>query len=468
MRSVVIALMLPLLFLAGCVSGVRKDDWRAASQGLAYPVANTPHKLLPVMERELRGCFEFFWNEVVTDPSVPTYGLADGDYVGVLKGIPISIEGQGFYLAAIVIGVERGWITDDEGRERAVRALSSIKGLKNFHGFYYHFIDPKTGLRGWNDSKNVEVTNMGTATMIAGVLIAGEYFGSEVKKLAEELYLRIDWQWFLDPKREHFYLACYPEDAPRGKQVDEKGFLPYHWAAYSEHILMYILAAGAPNPKFATSAEPYYKMRTDKGKYKGEEFIYCATGAAFTYQWTLCFVDVRDIGDRRGRNWFENSRHAAIAARQFAIDMADKVKGLGPNSWGMTASMSPTTFYSGRYGSLPAGSGNDTSRLLMDGTVAPYGSIGFIVFTPKESIEVLEYMYTIPGLVGKYGLYDAYSFHTKAKGDRPWVASTYLGIDKGVAALMLENHSTQLIWKLFHKSEHVQRGLAVLGFARAE
>ena len=144
--------------------------------------------------------------------------------------------------------------------------------------------------------------------------------------------------------------------------------------------------------------------------------------------------------------------------------MADKIKGLGPNSWGMTASMGATEFYSGRYGSLPAGSGNDTSRLLMDGTVAPYGSTGFIVFTPKESIEALEYMYTIPGLVGKYGLYDAYSFHTKAKGDKPWVASSYLGIDKGIVALMLENYSTQLIWKLFQRNRHVQDGLKQLGF----
>ncbi len=61
---------------------------------------------------------------MVTDPALPTCGLADGDYVGMLKGIPISIEGQGFYLATIVIGVERGWITRDEGRQRAVRALN--------------------------------------------------------------------------------------------------------------------------------------------------------------------------------------------------------------------------------------------------------------------------------------------------------------------------------------------------------
>ena len=170
-----------------------------------------------------------------------------------------------------------------------------------------------------------------------------------------------------------------------------------------------------------------------------------------------------------GINWFDNSRHAAFAARQFAIDMGEEIKGLGTNSWGMSASMGASKFYNGKYGSLPAGyQGKQMDRLTMDGTVAPYGSSGFIVFTPEASIDALETMYTIPGLVGKYGLYDAYSFHTKATGDRPWVAETYLGIDKGIVALMFENYSTQLIWKLFHQNDYVQNGLKELGFTGME
>ena len=145
----------------------------------------------------------------------------------------------------------------------------------------------------------------------------------------------------------------------------------------------------------------------------------------------------------------------------------DEIKGLGTNSWGMSASMGASRFYCGTYGSLPAGyRGRQLDRLTMDGTVASYGSTGFIVFTPEASISALEFIYAIPGLVGKYGLYDAYSFHTKADGDRPWVAETYLGIDKGIAALMLENYSTQLIWTLFHRNPYVQAGLENLEFRR--
>jgi hypothetical protein len=101
---------------------------------------------------------------------------------------------------------------------------------------------------------------------------------------------------------------------------------------------------------------------------------------------------------------------------------------------------------------------------LEDGTVAPYGALSFLPFTPQESKAALEHMYKIPGLVGKYGLYDAYSYTTKAKGDQPWIAKSYLGIDKGLVLLMFENYSTQLIWRLLHQNAHIQKGLKVLQF----
>ena len=441
------------------------DGTNAAADDPYFAVQSKPQPLTPALTAELKGCFDFFLNETVTQADKPTYGMVNGNYIGLHVGRQISIEGQGFLLAAMPIGVSRGWIDRAVGYERSLRVLKTIAGLKNIHGFHYHFIDADTGRRGWNDSVNVELTNMGTATMLAGALIAGEFFGGEVKQQAEALYRQADWRWFLDPRVNHFYLACYPEDVPPGKRVLNKDGFFGHWGAYSEHLLMYVLGAGAPNPEFATSATAYESMQTRKAAYKGEPFIYCFTGSAFTYQWTHCFVDFRNMVDGQGRNWFENSRQAALAARQYAVDKSATIKGFGENSWGMTACMCPTQTYSGRYGSLPAGrSGSDESVFLLDGTVAPCGPLGFIVFTPEASIAALDHMRSIPGLTGRYGLYDAYSFHTKANGERPWIAASYLDIDKGVTALMIENYSTQLIWRLFHQNSHIQRGLQRLGF----
>jgi hypothetical protein len=467
-------LLLPAsaILLSACISeGTVRPAWQKDPKTLAFPVADTPRELTPPMEGELRGCFDFFWHEWVKAPTSPTYGMTCGDYVGLDMPSPIPIEEQGFYFCAIVIGVDRGWIPRERGETRILIALNSLKTLKNIHGFNYHFIDKKTGLRGWNDSHDVELSNASTGTMIMGALIAGEYFGGDVKRLADELYARADWRWFTNPKTKHPYLACYPEDLPARHKIPGEITEDGHfggWAGYGEHIFLYVLAAGAPNPKLATGSEPYYAMIEHRGRYKGETFIYCPTGGAFTYQWTHAFIDFRNMEDKLGRNWFKNSRHAAVAARQYAIDKAGEIRGLGPNSWGMSACVSPPedgatnrVSYSGQYGSPPFGKGY---TIRHDGTVAPYGSSAFIVFTPKESIAALEYMYTIPGLVGKYGLHDAYSFKTCSDGRTPWIGKTYLGIDKGLVLLMFENYSTQLIWKLFHQNTHVQRGLKRLEF----
>jgi hypothetical protein len=435
-----------------------------AKQTTLYPVQQTPKELTPLMEQELKGCFDFFWEEWNDDPKSPTYGMSNGDYVGFNQYSPIPIEHQGFYLTAIIIGVERGWISREEGEKRIIITLKTLRDLKRINGFWYHFIDPDTGKRGWKDSHNIELSNASTGTMLLGALAAAEYFGGEVEKLTYELYEAMNWKWFTNPVTKHPYLACYPEDLPKNVPhgINKEGMFG-GWSAYSEHIFLYILAAGAPKEEFSTGADPYYTMKTYKGSYKGEEFIFCGTGAAFTYQWTHAFIDFRNLRDKLDRNWFYNSRHAALAARQYAIDNADRIKGLGPNSWGMSACISPSTGYSGAYGSYPIGAGY---KLLEDGTVAPYGALSFLPFTPKESIDALNHMYQIPGLVGEYGLYDAYSYVTKANGDLPWIGKSYLGIDKGLVLLMFENYSTQLIWKLLHQNKSIQKGLKRLAFSQ--
>ena len=462
-KTPVNGLTLPLRFLLPffCL-GILPCSYSIPDKQNLFPVAKSPQKLSPLMERELRGCFDFFWKEWISDPKSPTYGMTNGDYIGIHNYVPLAIEEQGFYFTAIIIGVERGWITREEGEKRIIITLETLKKLKRINGFWYHFIDPDTGKRGWRDSHNIEVSNASTGTMLLGALAAAEYFGGEIKTLTNQLYEEMNWKWFTNPVTKHPYLACYPEDLPKKVPhgINTDGMFG-GWSAYSEHIFLYILAAGSPNPDFATGADSYYAMKTYKGSYKGETFIFCGSGAAFTYQWTHAFIDFRNMRDRLNRDWFENSRHAALAARQYAIDNAQRIKGLGPNSWGMSASISPSTGYSGFYGSHPIGVGH---KLLEDGTVAPYGALSFLPFTPQESKAALDHMYKIPGLVGKYGLYDAYSYVTKAKGDQPWIAKSYLGIDKGLVLLMFENYSTQLIWRLLHQNPHIQKGLQVLQF----
>ena len=300
--------------------------------------------------------------------------------------------------------------------------------------------------------------------MLLGALAAAEYFGGEIEKLTYELYEAMNWKWFTNPVTKHPYLACYPEDLPKNVPhgINEEGMFG-GWSAYSEHIFLYILAAGAPREEFSTGADSYYAMKTYKGSYKGEEFIFCGTGAAFTYQWTHAFIDFRNLRDKLDRNWFDNSRHAGLAARQYAIDNAHRIKGLGPNSWGMSACISPIHWLQWAYGSYPIGAGY---KLLEDGTVAPTVPSPFSLSHRRNQSMPLTTCTKSRDLVGKYGLYDAYSYVTKANGDLPWIGKSYLGIDKGLVLLMFENYSTQLIWKLLHQNKSIQKGLKRLAFTQ--
>ncbi len=99
-----------------------------------FPVAEDPRPLTSGMEKELRGCFDFFWNEWVRDESLPTYGLNAGDYVGLRRHVPLAIESQGFYFPVIILGIERGWIQHEAGRQRVLAALDSLLQLRHFHG----------------------------------------------------------------------------------------------------------------------------------------------------------------------------------------------------------------------------------------------------------------------------------------------------------------------------------------------
>ncbi len=74
------------------------------------------------------------------------------------------------------------------------------------------------------------------------------------------------------------------------------------------------------------------------------------------------------------------------------------------------------------------------------------------------------YYNNFPKLWGKYGFKDGYNL----EGIKPWYAKEYIGIDKGISMLMIENYLSQTIWKYFMKNEYVKKGLKLIGFTNKE
>jgi len=120
-------------------------------------------------------------------------------------GAPASIAVVGFALSCYPVGVERGWMTRADA---AARALVTLRFFWNslqieqpdatgYKGFYYHFLDMKTGKRVWQS----EVSLIDTTLLLAGVLTASVYFSedtpseNEIRERADAIYRRVDWQW---------------------------------------------------------------------------------------------------------------------------------------------------------------------------------------------------------------------------------------------------------------------------------
>lgn len=350
-------------------------------------------------------------------------------------GSPASIAATGFSLASLAIAQERGWISYTQAYEQIRKTLQTLRSRAHHeNGFFYHFLDAKSGRRVWGS----EASSIDTALLLAGALLAGQYFqGTEIPRLAKELYERVDWKWITNGTR----LVCHG-------WKPESGFLPYYWDSYNELIILLALAVGSPTHPLPPEAWEAWGRLEDE--YNGKRIVYSHSGSLFTYQYAQAFIDFRNLSDR-GVNYFENSKKATWANWEYSLSFKEKFTSYSELSWGLSASLGPGGYKA--YGAKP-GLG------YHDGTVAPYASVASLVFTPEISLEAVKYFHREHGdsLYGPYGFKDAFNLNKK------WVAWEYLGIDQGITVLMLENFlSSGGIWEKFMRLPAIQRWIELCG-----
>jgi len=337
-------------------------------------------------------------------------------------GAPCSVAAVGFGLTALCIGESRGWLDKKQVYDRVLTTLLTFRDkVKNEHGFFYHFLDMRTGQRAWNS----ELSSIDTALFMAGALFAGEYFkGTKIEEVANELYERVDWAWMLNGGK----LLCMG-------WKPEEDFLPYYWDSYNEAMILYALAVGSPTHPIDKKC--WFEWLRPVGIYKGYAVVFCYTGSLFTYQYSHAWIDFRKLKDG-GISYFINSINASKANREFCIENSNRYKTYGENCWGLTACLGPEG-YKG-YGAKPG-------EAFHDGTIAPSGMAGSLPFCWSESLSGLKFIYERHKnfIYGKYGFKDAFNL------DKNWWSEEYLGIDVGITVLMIENYRTGLVWDKFMK-----------------
>ena len=392
-----------------------------------------------LLQETARRAFLFFWEKADANTGLVSDRAANfgkDDYTIA------SVSATGYGLAALVSGVENHWISRNEGETRARRTLSFlINEMPHKNGWFYHFVDKRTGARAWK----CEVSSMDTALLIAGAMLCGQYFlARDIRKMANALYERVGWNWMRtrDGKAPDSLLIAHG-------WKPERGFLRYNWDSYSEGTLLYLLGLGAAKPL------PPASWTTWKREIVTYDNIQTVTGGPiFLHQMThgfFCFKNKRDQG---GWNYWASSVQATKINRQFCINNAPKRKGYGPNGWGINAGDGPRGYRAYQAVGLVGEK--------EDGTLSPSGVLGSLPFTPALCREAADAMYTTYGakLWGRFGFANAFNL------TKNWFGQDVIGIDLGMALLAIENERTGLFWKRMETHPAAKRAFARAGLKR--
>ncbi|HVA72063.1 MAG TPA: glucoamylase family protein [Candidatus Limnocylindrales bacterium] len=417
------AIGLPVLgfefFAAGCGSG-----GNASSSGTTL----TDDQLLAAIEQ---ANFQFFWNQ-----ASPTTGLVKDRAVaqGTDSSTVASIAATGFGLTALCIGDSRGYLPAAQLKQRVLAALNfllTVAPVEN--GFFYHFMDINTGARAGTS----EVSSIDTAILLCGILMCRAYFqDTQITSLANQIYQRINWSWMLNGGTT----------LSQG-WTPENGFLPTRWDTYSELMMLYLLAIGAPaNPIPASSWDAWSRPTLT---YQGLTYI---TGNAplFIHQYSHAWIDFRNKQDAYA-NYFQNSITATQAHKLFCLSLASQFPDYTNNFWGISSSDSVNGYVA--WGGPP-------EMGLIDGSIVPSASAGSVPFLPTDTLAVLRNLYTKYAVNAwtQYGFIDAFNPLTG------WIDADVLGIDLGITMLMAENYRTQFVWNTFMQNTEITNAMSQVGF----
>jgi hypothetical protein len=418
-----------------------------------------------------RRTFRFFW-----ETTNPANGLARDRFPTPSFA---SMAAVGFALTAYPIGVHRGFVPRAAAAQRTLATLRFLanapqgdapSGMTGHKGFFYHFVDMERGAR----FETTELSTVDTALLLGGILFAQGYFDRpaerEIGELADLIYARVDWRWSVT-RSPVVALGWSPE----------KGFLPYDWIAYSEAMLIYILALGSPTHSLGPESWQGWSSGLEKhwGIEEGRQLV--RFGPLFGHQYSHIWVDFRGVRDEfmrgKGLDYFENSRRATLAQHAYALRNPMEWKGYGPRLWGLTACDGPadvTVQVDGRSRTFRTYSARGPGD-FDDGTVAPTAVGGSVPFAPNLCINTLMAMREDHGehLYRQYGFLDSLNLtipptvplrHGTHVPGRGWYDGDYLGIDQGPILAMIENHRSGLVWKVMRSNPHLRRGLERAGF----
>ncbi len=411
------------------------------SEIMAAPTA--PMNDDELMDMVQRYTFRYFW-----DFGHPVSGMARERNT---SGDIVTTGGTGFGIMGILVGVERGYITREQGLQRLIQIATFLQLVADrFHGAFPHWMNGNTGdvvpfSQFDNGGDLVE-----TAFLIQGLLAARQYFNQNVplenslRSVITDVWEDVEWDWYRKNNSNVLYWHWSPN---------------YNWQmnfplrGFNEVMITYLLAVGSPTHGVPASlyqsgwtapgyvnGQTYYGYKLDVGPYKG--------GPLFFAHYSFLGFDPRNKRDAH-TNYFTRNRNHTLINRAYCIENPESHQGYSADSWGLTASDNPWGY-----------SAHEATLNSDNGTITPTAALSSMPYTPGVSMDALRHFYRNLGdrLWGYYGFYDAFNLNQN------WFASSYLAIDQGPIICMIENHRSGLLWDLFMADPEMQQAVTAVGF----
>lgn len=420
--------------------GFSFEFYTALDSTLKFPEISDDELLTKIQEQT----FKYFW-----DFAHPTSGLIrERDTSGDL----VTTGGSGFGLMAILVGIERGFITRNEGVERLETIVDFLQTKTDrFHGAWSHWLSGSTGKTIPFSTKDDGGDLVETSFLVQGLLTARQYLNASdptelsIQTKINQLCDEVEWDWYTQGGQDALFWH-WSENFGWEKNHKITG--------WNEALITYVL--GASSTTHSISEEVYTSgwsragdMKNSSGvQFFGEQLQLRSDmgGPLFFSHYSFLGLDPRNLEDPLANYWDQNVSHSLINQAYCAANPKNYV-GYSHYSWGLTAS-------DNHQGYSAHSPNNDL------GVITPTAAISSIPYTPEGSMHAIRHFYYILGdrLWGDYGFLDAFNITEN------WTANSYLAIDQGPILIMIENHRSGLLWDLFMSAPEVQDGLEKLNF----
>ena len=363
----------------------------------------------------------------------------------------VTTGGSGFGVMALLVGMERGYITYEQGVDRLLKIVTFLETADRFHGTFPHWMNGATGntipFSEFDDGADL----VETAFLIQGLLTVRQYVDGDtpdevaLRQKITQIWEAVEWSWFRKGVQNVLYWHWSPNHAWTIN-------LPI--TGFNEGHIIYILAKASPT--FSIPNNVYHQGWADNDYVNGNEYFGYELplgpyrgGPLFFAHYSYLGFDPRGIKDDYANYFYQNRQHSLVN-QAYCIANPQNHEGYSEVSWGLTAGDDPLVGYLA----------HEPTSARDNGTLTPTAALSSMPYTPGPSMDALKHFYRDLGadLWGEYGFYDGFNLN------EDWFATSYLAIDQGPIICMIENHRSELLWDNFMANPEIAPALDALGF----